>query len=261
MPTLRANGINIYYEQTGSGPDLVFISGLGADHSTWDVSRYADKFRVLTFDNRGAGQTDTPDGPYSMQMFADDTLALCRALKIKKAHFVGHSMGGHIAQLIAAHTPEIVDKAILACSEQEFSVISYLATKLQLELRQHRIPKNLLLEAYLPVVFAIEFLEDEARVKQICDKILSNPHFQSDKGYVNQVEAIRKHDTKSILSKIKCPTLVIGCTEDLLTPFKNSEYLHKHIPHSQLKKIRNCGHLPMAEKPEEFVKIVRDFLH
>lgn len=260
MPTLKVNDINMYYEQSGKGPDLVFISGLSVDHSMWNVKMFSDHFRVLIFDNRGVGQTDVPDGPYSMQQFADDTISLCRALGINKAHFVGHSMGGHITQLIGIHYPQMSDKLVIACSEQEFSVISYLATKMQVDLRKYNVPRELLVENYFPVLFSFGFLEDTERLDKFLKNNLSYPHPQSDKGYIAQVEAIRHHNTKQFLHKIKNRALIIGCEDDLLTPLKNSEYLKDHIPGAELKVIKECGHAPFIEKPEEFFQIIRDYL-
>lgn len=260
MPKIHANGLNFYYEQTGVGPDLVCISGLSCDHTMWDVRKFSDKFRVLVFDNRGVGQSEVPHQHYTMEAFVEDTVALCHALGIKKAHFLGHSMGGHIAQYVAALHPELVDKLVLACSEPEISVISYIATKTQIDLRHHNIPLRLLIETFLPVLFSIEYLEDKRRVEQFITQTMSNPYPQSAKGYIGQVEALRTHNTKHLLSKIKSPTLVLGCKDDLLTPLKNSEYLKNHISHALLTVIDNCGHVPFIEKPKEFWKIILDFL-
>ncbi|WP_162264083.1 alpha/beta fold hydrolase [Legionella steigerwaltii] len=250
----------MYYEQTGSGPDLVFISGLSVDHTMWDLKYFTNDFRVLTFDNRGVGQTDTPDAPYSMEGFMKDTVSLCQTLGIKKAHFVGHSMGGHIVQYIAATYPELVDKAIIACSEHEFSIISYLATKLQIDLRQYHVPKKILIENYLPVLFSIDYLNLSENRDKFIQTTLNNPYPQTDKGYIAQVEAIRKHNTINLLPKIKSPTLVIGCDQDLLTPHENSIFLQNHIPGAKLITIKNCGHAPFIEKPDEFFNLILSFL-
>jgi pimeloyl-ACP methyl ester carboxylesterase len=91
--------------------------------------------------------------------------------------------------------------------------------------------------------------------------ILDNPYPQSDKGYIAQVEAIRKHNTTHLLPKIKSPTLVISCDQDLLTPPENSVFIQKHIPGAQLVTIKNCGHAPFIEKPDEFFKLMLHFLN
>lgn len=260
MSKRRIKDIQMYYEQEGTGPDLVFISGLSVDHAMWDVSRFSDAFRVLTFDNRGVGQTDIPDGPYSLEMLADDTIALCKDLGIEKAHFVGHSMGGHIAQIIGAQYPEMVHSLTIACSEQQLSTVSYLSTKVQVDLRQRNVPLLTLFECYLPLMFSLSFLEDRMRLVKYIAKTLINPPPQSDKGYILQVEALQKHDTRHLLADIVSPTLIIGCTDDLLTPYKHSEYLRDHIAHAKLVTIPQCGHLPFVEQPDLFFTAIRSFL-
>lgn len=254
------NGLKVYYEQTGKGPDLVFISGLACDHTMWDVSKFTDKFRVLTFDNRGIGLSDVPDKPYTMQAFCEDTVLLCEAVGIKKAHFVGHSMGSHVVQLIGAQHPQLADKLILTCSEPEISPVCYLATKCQIELRSLQIPKRLLVEVFLPLILSSGFLQKKSQVEKFIQDRLNQPNPQSDKGYMGQVEALRTHNTRALLAKIKNPTLVLGCEEDLLTPFKNSEYLKEHIPNAEFAVIKNSGHVVFVEAPEEFIQTIRDFL-
>lgn len=261
MPKILINDLNLYYEQTGEGPDLVFVSGLSCDHAMWDVNQFKDRFRVLTFDNRGVGQSDVPEEPYKMKAFVDDTVALCHALRIKKAHFVGHSMGGHITQYIAAQHPHMVDKLVIACSEAQLSPIAYLATKSQVDLRYQNVPKRILIEVFLPVLFSIPFLADKKRVEKFIDFTLNTSYPQSDKGYIGQVEALDSHDTTHLLSKIKSPTFVLGCENDLITPKEGSEFLNSHIANSTLHIMRHCGHAPFMEHPKLFVKLILDFLN
>ena len=117
MPRTTANGIEIYYETHGKGQPLILISGIGYTNWQWYrmVPFLAGQFQVITFDNRGVGQTDKPTGPYSAQMLAADTAGLLDALGLEKAITLGHSMGGFIAQAIALDFPHKVDKLIL-CS-------------------------------------------------------------------------------------------------------------------------------------------------
>ncbi|MDP1547124.1 MAG: alpha/beta fold hydrolase [Anaerolineales bacterium] len=118
MPKAQSNGIELYYEAYGGeGAPLVLISGLGYSSWQWHkmVPFLAEHFQVLTFDNRGVGQSDKPAGPYTAGVLAADTVGLLDALKIEKAIIAGHSMGGFVAQAIALNFPERVEKLIL-CS-------------------------------------------------------------------------------------------------------------------------------------------------
>jgi len=117
MPKIRVNGIEIYYEAQGSGMPLILISGLGYSLWQWHkmVPFLVDHFHVITFDNRGVGQSDKPSGPYSAQMLATDTARLLDKLGIERAIVMGHSMGGFIAQALTLDFPQKVEKLIL-CS-------------------------------------------------------------------------------------------------------------------------------------------------
>jgi pimeloyl-ACP methyl ester carboxylesterase len=115
VPSVRVDDIEVYYEINGDGPPLVFVGGLGVDLTVFApfTEQLAHSFRVITFDNRGAGRTDKPDVPYSIQMMAEDTVGLMDALEIPRAHLVGVSMGGRIAMELAAHHPSRVDRLVL----------------------------------------------------------------------------------------------------------------------------------------------------
>lgn len=117
MGLIKVNGIDMYYEIHGSGEPLVLIEGLG--YATWmwyeQIEVLSKHFKVIVFDNRGVGKTEMPDEEYTIELFAADTAELLDALEIKKAHILGVSMGGYVAQEFALRYPEYVDKLIL-CS-------------------------------------------------------------------------------------------------------------------------------------------------
>ena len=116
MPKVQSNGILIYYESYGSGEPLVLISGLGYGLWQWHkmIPLLAERYQVIVFDNRGAGQTDKPTGPYTAAMLAADTAGLIEALGLRDATVVGHSMGGFIAQQLVLDRPDLVRRLILA---------------------------------------------------------------------------------------------------------------------------------------------------
>ncbi|MFX1501692.1 MAG: alpha/beta hydrolase [Promethearchaeota archaeon] len=119
MPKIKVNDINMYYEIHGEGFPLLMINGLATDVNWWFsemIESFSQTFKTIIFDNRGAGRSDKPDIPYSIQMMANDTIGLMDVLDIKKAHIFGVSMGGAIAQEIAITFPERVEKLILGCA-------------------------------------------------------------------------------------------------------------------------------------------------
>ncbi len=107
MPTVRVNDIDMYYEIHGEGEPVVLIAGLNSDHALYReiIPRLAESYKVVAFDNRGVGQTDKPDIPYSIEMMAEDTAGLLNALGIEQAHLLGTSMGGRIATALALRYP------------------------------------------------------------------------------------------------------------------------------------------------------------
>src|SRR5262245_12030207 len=118
MPKVRANGIDVYYEESGSGEPLLLIIGFGGDHQAWafQVPAFAERYRVITFDNRGSGQSSVPDATYTTKMMADDAVGVLDALGIEQAHVLGVSMGGMIAQEIALNHPRRVKSLQLHCT-------------------------------------------------------------------------------------------------------------------------------------------------
>ena len=117
MSKAKVNDINMYYDVQGDGFRLVMIMGILGNANCWDprmMPVLSDKFKVITFDNRGAGRTDVSDKEFSMRLFAEDTVGLMDMLNIPKAHVLGISMGGMIAQELALNYPERVEKLILS---------------------------------------------------------------------------------------------------------------------------------------------------
>jgi len=118
MPKVKVNDIQIYYEVHGAGFPLVMIMGVGGNINWWDprlVEGLSKKFKVVIFDNRGTGHTDTSDREYTIKLFANDTAGLMDALGISRFHVFGISMGGMIAQELVLNYPGKVEKLVL-CS-------------------------------------------------------------------------------------------------------------------------------------------------
>ena len=115
MPIVKVNDISINYEINGQGEPLVLILGLASTiaENRWLIDSLAKKYKVLTFDNRGAGLTDKPDTPYSIEMMANDTACLMKELNFNQANIIGISMGGRIALELVLKYPEIINKLIL----------------------------------------------------------------------------------------------------------------------------------------------------
>lgn len=261
MPFAKINGLNLNYEVHGKGDPLVCISGFSCAANHWaavleELSRH---HQVVIFDNRGVGQTDTPDSPYSIEMMAADTLALMDHLGISAAHIMGHSMGGCIAQYIAFHHSQRIKRLLLCNTLIKMNGVSRAAQKSLLRLRQDGVPLQRLIEAVMPWIFSNEFMSNDTVVQGAVSMMLNNPYPQSTVGVKRQLEALLAFDSGAWFDKIHLPTLVVGGEEDILCPH-DSERIAKGIPSAQFVSMPGMAHLPMIERPEEFNRIVMHFL-
>lgn len=203
MPTVQANGINLYYEIHGQGPPLVWINGLGTEITEYQpiIQRLAEQFRVLAFDNRGAGRSDKPDSPYSIEQMADDTAALMRAVGFEQANVAGISMGGRIALSLALRHPHLVRRLAL------------ISTGARSRGRRWRV-RLLGLMTYLPALRGS----------------YPQPHY----AHVRQRQASGSFDCSARLGELHVPTLIVHGTKDRIIPYALAEELHAGIAGSEL---------------------------
>ncbi len=242
MPLANLNGIRLYYELTGQGNPLLLISGTGGDLRNPSPHLSAlEKFQLLRYDQRGLGQTDKPDTPYSMEIYADDAASLLTHLNIKKANVIGISFGGMVAQHLSIRHPELVDKLILACTSpggQNYS--SY-------DLRSINGSKTEKIEKWMTILDSRyeENLDKLPIMKATKEVLLAGaPIFPnlSHNGLSHQLEARAQHDCLNDLECVNHKTLIVGGTYDLIAPKANLVKLHEAIRNSRLEFFEG-GHL------------------
>lgn len=259
MPRLKVNGISLNYEMDGEGPPVVFINGLTMDVNGWflQVEAFSEKYRVLRYDCRGQGQSDKPDMEYSQEMHADDLKNLMDKLGIQKAHVVGISNGGMIAQHFTLMYPEKVGALVLADTCSHIDVLLNLLVQSWIKAAETG-GSELRYDVSLPVIFSEDFLKRNLDNIQLMREfsINNNP----PRAVINLANACLKHNVNDRISEIKAPTLIMIGEEDILIPLKYSKLLHEMIEGSRLVIMKNCGHVPPIEKPEEFNSIVLTFL-
>jgi len=265
MPIVKVGDINMYYESHGEGEALVLITGYAANSGQWfrQIPSLSQKYRVVAFDNRGTGQSDKPDLPYTMEMMAGDVAGLLDALGIDAAHICGHSMGGMIAQNFALRYPERVISLVLgATSCGGAHAIApdekTLALLFDPERRLRLTPEEAVRES-LPLIYSREFIESNPDIiDQFIAKVVE--YITPLHVYRRQAEAVMGHDTYDRLPQIKAPTLVICGTADRLSPIENSRLLASRIPNAQLAILENMGHGFFIEAAEEVNKAILSFL-
>ena len=262
MPTVKVNDINIYYEIHGEGEPLVLILGLSVDLTSWmlQTPEFSKKYRVIAFDNRGVGRTDAPDMPYSTKMMADDTAGLLDTLGIERAHVLGHSMGGFIAQELALTYPQRVKSLILASSGTRETSLGRNLIDTWVRMAQEGVSLETRLREQLLWVFTDASFENQDMVQMVITMMLANPYPQPAHGLARQTGADLEHDTGERIGKITAPTLVLVGKEDILTPVKMSEELAAGIPNAELVILEGGGHMSQSEVADKFNQAVLDFL-
>jgi pimeloyl-ACP methyl ester carboxylesterase len=262
MPKIRVGDIEMYYVEAGAGEPLVLIMGFSGDHTAWglQVRALAEAYRVIAFDNRGAGQTDTPDGPYTIRMMAGDTVGLMDALRIDRAHVLGVSMGGMIAQEIALNHPQRVRSLHLGCTLARPDGYSHARGAAWTEIRTRLSPEAALRAIFLWLFAPSTYNERPELVEQLLQGALANPYRQSLAGFLRQRDAIAGHDTLERLGAIRCPTLVTAAEDDILVPPRFSRELAERIPGAELRIVERAGHVYFWEQPDAFNELALEFL-
>ncbi len=267
MPYIRANDIKIYYEIHGpdEAPPLVLIEGLWQDSWMWfrQIPEFSKKYRCIVFDNRGIGRTSKPNSPYSIQMMADDVLALLNGLEIPKAHILGISFGGYIAQRFAFTYPDSVICLVLVTTNfggKNWASMDNKTLALMTASPTETISKEQATEMRLSVGHSEEFIRNN---RKLIDQTLiwreRNP--SPDYARLHQFRAALDHDTEKKIHKISAPTFIVQGRDDQIVPPINAELLAKNIPNSTICYIENAAHYVGIEKFEEFNKEVLEFLN
>ncbi len=261
MPTLEIDGLSLGYEIRGEGPPLLLIMGFTGSRYQWLGlgERLAEYFRVISFDNRGVGESGAPPGPYTARQMAQDALGLLGALGVARASVFGVSMGGMIAQELALAAPERLDRLILGCTHagSPRQIFADPATLRRLGQRG-KSPRDTLL-TLLEIQLSAAF---RAAHPAVVEDLISYglAHRMPQAGFSGQLAAIAAHDTEERLGQISAPTLVITGDDDQLIPPENSRLIARHIPGARLEFLPGAGHLFWAEEPDETVRRVTAFL-
>ena len=230
MPTVRVNDIDMYYEIHGEGEPVVLIAGLNSDHTLYReiIPRLAESYKVVAFDNRGVGQTDKPDIPYSIEMMAEDTAGLLNALGIEQAHLLGTSMGGRIATALALRHPQQVKSLIL---------VSTIVKSLKgTPMTWPRLRVNLMLK--IPMIRG------------------PHPYY----AVARQLEASRTYDCMDRLNEIHVPTLILHGKKDKTAPYRLAEAMHTGIKGSQMITFHG-GHLFFILRQKQCIDAITDFFN
>ena len=255
---VRANGIDLRYEISGSGPWLALSHSLCCDGSMWQpqLAALEKHFSVLRFDTRGHGGTDAPAGAYTFDQLADDVLGLLDALQIGRTHYCGLSMGGMIGQHLALKAPDRIDRLVLAdtTSRMPPETQPLWAERIRIA-REQRMAAHV--QPTLARWFTAPYRDAHPEVMEAIGALIRSTPVA---GYVGCAEAIARIDVADRLHAVKAPTLVIVGRDDPGTPPAMSQAIAAAIPGARLEVIPEASHLSSIEQADVFNRLLLDFL-
>ena len=267
MPKADTNGIQLHYQVHGQGHPLILIAGVGYGAWFWQkiIPGLAEHYRVIAFDNRGAGESDKPGGPYTVSMMAEDTIGLLEALEIKDAYLVGHSLGGFIAQEVVVQRPDLVSQLILASTNYGGTkVIPITPEALEVLTDREGDPVELV-QRGIEISAAPGFGDREPEVvKELTDYRFTNPvpppQYQAQVNAGAGMGGLTAEQVEKRMSGIEVPVLILFGAHDRVVPPGNAELMAEKIPEAKIKILPDAGHIFPLEAPAETVRVIHSFL-
>lgn len=266
MPTVKANGISLYYEIHGEDnpQTLLLINGIGQWHAAWwrNVGPLAEQFRVVMFDNRGIGDSDKPDIPYTLDMMADDTLGLLDALHIDQTAVFGHSLGGGIALFMARKQPQRISKMILASTLYWGPKVTMPSARAMQALQDRSGDPLELVKRGIRIAAADGFEErDPEAFNKLVDLRFKSQ--QTPELYLRQSGAGLPYFQADHVADFTppMPVLLLVGEHDEVAPASNSEAIATTWrKQAQVTIIKDAGHLFNIEQPTITNQLINDFL-
>jgi 3-oxoadipate enol-lactonase len=261
MPTLTVNDTDLYYERRGKGEPLLLIQGMTGHSLHWGepfLAALEHDFELVLYDHRGVGRSAPYETPFQIADLASDALALLDALEIERAHLLGISMGGMIAQELALSAPERVLTLTLGATYcggpgAQFTderVVNDLAMAILSGDQERKVRTG------WDFNVSPQFAADEGNFERFTDVAVQYP--VAVPMILAQVQAIIAHDTSERLGEIAAPTLVVHGTGDQMLVAANGELVASLIPGARLELLDGVGHLFFLERPEHVARLVAE---
>ena len=258
MPMIDAGDgclLNVSVEGRDGAPTLMLSNSLGCTLQMWQpqMAALTEKFRVIRYDRRGHGKSAAPPGPYSMERFGKDVLAILNYLEIEKTHWCGLSMGGMVGQWLGANAPERFDRIILCNTSCYYPDPTNWLNRIK-AVKQGGIAAvaDTVIAGWLTADFRDRYPQTAANMKAM---LIATPV----EGYLACCEALSTLDQRALLPKIKSPTLVIAGRHDMATPVAAGEFIRDNIPGAKMT-ILDAAHISNVEQADAFTEAVIGFL-
>jgi pimeloyl-ACP methyl ester carboxylesterase len=263
MPQLQVNGADLHYEEHGSGPEtIVFAHGYLFSGHMFDaqVAALKDRYRCVTFDFRGQGESAIASGGYDMDTLYEDAASLIRALGCAPCHFAGLSMGGFVGMRLAARQPELIRSLILLETSADPEPAENAARYRTMAIAARILGVRPLAPRVMPILFGRTFMGDPARAKERNDwqqRLAANRKTGALRALTGVTDRASIYDE---IARITAPTLVIVGDEDVATVPAKAVRIAERIPAARLVTIPNAGHSSPIEEPEAVTKAIAEFL-
>jgi pimeloyl-ACP methyl ester carboxylesterase len=261
MTTTTREAITLDFDVQGSGAPLLLLTGLSADRGLWGYTR-ADlkaRFATVALDNRDSGRSGSAEGAYVAADLAQDALAVLDAAGIERAHVLGHSMGGAVAQELALIAPERVDRLILSNSFARNTQHTHEHFALSADLRRGLSNDLTFLKAMYFYGLGRTTLSN-LPLSAVAASVLDAGPMQAPEAFLRQIEVLQGVDTLDRLGGVRAPTLVLWSPEDKFFALDEARTLAGAIAGAELVELPGTGHCPMVENPPAFVEAVTRFL-
>lgn len=266
MAYAHCNDIRLFYQlrgktQTQQTP-LLCIPGLGNDSTRWErlVTLLEADFSLIVLDNRGAGRSDAPESDYSARQMAADVAALLEQLGIDQVHVLGHSMGGFIAQELAAGWPDLLHGLVLASTTMRMSHRDRQLLRLWLQGIQNGVDAEWITRDIFFWMYPTSCFDAPGFMDQLVHEALDAPYVQPLHGFAGQVAACTEFDGRKLPEQIKAQSLVLHGELDMLIPLSEAQALAAALPAGSLQVLSGAGHLPLQQMPAIFAEAVTCFL-
>jgi len=255
---------NVYYDVIGMGEPLIILNGIMMSTKSWESFKdeFSKEFMFIRVDFFDQGQSEVLDEEYTQAVQVELVKALIDHLKLTKVNLVGISYGGEVALGFACKYQHLISKLVL------FNTVAYtdeLLTETGRLWNKHARERNYL-EYYnltIPVIYSQKFIGNNKECMAKREELLISGPF-SDNNFLDRMIRLTNssvsYDVRSELHKINIPVLIVGATDDVLTPLSTQEYLNSLISSSRLVVLPNVGHASMYEVPEIFVALILGFL-
>jgi aminoacrylate hydrolase len=260
MPLASIGDCQLYYERHGAGFPVLFISGLNGAGAYWrdQVAGFGKGFEAVLYDHRGVGRSDHSRISYTVERLAGDVVQLMDALRIDKAHVVGHSTGGAIAQVLAIEHPERLASVVIAASWTKADAYFRRLFALRREILARLGPATYLQAATLLLYPAFWVARNNEKLRQLEAQSLAV--FSPPEIVMSRIDAVLAFDRSAELARIRVPTLIVAAQDDIVTPAYFSEELARLIPGAEVKFFPQGGHCFTQVMAREFNQAVLPFL-